>query len=76
MIEAVRLSASVFSREAIRAARRWQTWLQRAAFSSALLAWVVSSWTATDPLGDPTTDIDGDPRPTEEGPDFAGADIP
>ncbi len=27
--------------------------------------------------GDPTTDIDGDPRPTTDGtPDFAGADIP
>src|SRR5690606_13952999 len=29
-------------------------------------------WTADDP----PTDIDGDPRPTDEGPDYAGADIP
>ena len=27
-------------------------------------------------LGDPTTDIDGEPRPvTDQGPDFAGADL-
>ncbi|WP_106092993.1 right-handed parallel beta-helix repeat-containing protein [Enhygromyxa salina] len=25
--------------------------------------------------GDPSTDIDGDPRPTQDGPDFAGADV-
>lgn len=27
-------------------------------------------------VGDPAVDIDGDPRPTEPGPDVAGADIP
>ncbi len=32
---------------------------------------------ATWQTGDPSTDIDGDPRPTTDGtPDFAGADIP
>jgi hypothetical protein len=33
----------------------------------------VAQWT----LGDPTTDIDGDPRPTDDpSPDYAGADVP
>jgi hypothetical protein len=32
---------------------------------------------ATWQTGDPSTDIDGDPRPTQDGsPDFAGADVP